>query len=286
MVRPNFSRARVADLDTFEGHIQNLIDNIPERKTVDLQPLFFRLTLDSATEFLLGESVHSLSSGDLPQEIDFGYQFDYAQTGLTKRTRLGPFYWTHRDAKFDYACKFCHDLVDRFVYKALEKRQMEAVDVTGEVSNSGEKRGKYVFINELAKQTDDPITLRNEAMNILIAGRDTTASLLSNLFVMLAKHPHVWAKLRNEVLELDGRMPDYETLRGMRYLKFVLNEGRFAHPYRNYSPHPQKSTKSTLQPSASTPPSPPTTVSPTKPPRSPSAAVPTGSPQSSSRKTH
>ncbi len=27
---------------------------------MDLQPLFFRLPLDSATEFLLGESVHSL----------------------------------------------------------------------------------------------------------------------------------------------------------------------------------------------------------------------------------
>src|SRR5271168_1180502 len=100
MVRPNFSRAQVADLDTFESHIQNLIGNIPVGETVDLQPLFFRLTLDSATEFLLGESVHSLSSGNLPQDKDFGYQFDYAQTGLATRTRLGPFYWTHRDAKF------------------------------------------------------------------------------------------------------------------------------------------------------------------------------------------
>jgi len=227
MIRPNFSRAQVADLDTFESHIQNLISNIPVGETVDLQPLFFRLTLDSATEFLLGESVYSLSSGDLPQEKDFGYQFDYAQTGIAKRTRLGPLYWTHRDAKFDYACKFCHSLVDRFVYKALEQRHTKSVHMTGAGADFGtdEKPGKYVFINELAKQTNDPITLRNEAMNILIAGRDTTAGLLSNLFVMLAKHPRVWTKLRNEVLELNGRSPEYETLRGMRYLKFVLNEG-------------------------------------------------------------
>lgn len=58
------------------------------------------------------------------------------------------------------------------------------------------------------------------------------------LYSKVAKHPHVWAKLHNEVLELDGRMPDYETLRSMRYLKFVLNEGRIAHPYCNCSPYP------------------------------------------------
>lgn len=195
---------------------------------MDLQPLFFRLTPDSASEFLLGESVHSLSSGNVPREEDFGYQFDYPQSGLATRTRLGPLYWTHRDAKFDYACNFCHDLVDRFVYKALEQRHTKLVHMTGAGSDfdSYEKEGKYVFVKELSKHTGDPITLRNEAMNILIAGRDTTASLLSNLIVMLTKHPHVWTMLRNEVLELNGKIPDYETLRGMRYLKFVLNESQ------------------------------------------------------------
>jgi cytochrome P450 len=227
MVRPNFSRAQAADLDTFESHIQNLIDNIPVGETVDLQPLFFRLPLDSATEFLLGESVHSLSSGNVPREEDFRYQFDYAQSGLATRTRLGPLYWTHHDAKFDYACKFCHDLVDRFIDKALEQRRTKSVHMTGDGSDfdSYEKEGKYVFIKELAKQTGHSITL-NEAMNILVARRDTMASLLSNLFAMLAKDPQVWTKLRNEVLELNGKIPDYETLRGMRYLKFVLNEGQ------------------------------------------------------------
>lgn len=92
--------------------------------------------------------------------------------------------------------------------------------------DSDEKKGKYVLNDELAKQTDDPITLRHEDMNILMAGRDTTASLLSNLFVILAKHPHVWTKLRHELLELNGNIPDDETLSGMKYLKYVLNEGR------------------------------------------------------------
>lgn len=64
MLRPNFVRSQVADLDTFETHIQHLIEAIPrDGSTVDLQDLFFRLTIDSATEFLFGESTLCLAPG-------------------------------------------------------------------------------------------------------------------------------------------------------------------------------------------------------------------------------
>jgi hypothetical protein len=62
MIRPNFIRSQVADLDTFETHISHLIDAIPrDGSTVDLQELFFSLTMDSATEFLFGKSTNTLT---------------------------------------------------------------------------------------------------------------------------------------------------------------------------------------------------------------------------------
>lgn len=64
LIRPNFTRSQVADLDTFETHIQHLISAIPlDGSTVDLQPLFFSLTMDSATEFLFGKSTSCLAPG-------------------------------------------------------------------------------------------------------------------------------------------------------------------------------------------------------------------------------
>ena len=79
LVRPNFTRSQVADLDTFETHIQKLISKIPkDGSTVDLQTLFFQLTLDSATEFLFGESVSSLSSTEGSVQEQFGKMFDLA----------------------------------------------------------------------------------------------------------------------------------------------------------------------------------------------------------------
>lgn len=64
LIRPSFTRTQVADLDTFETHVQHLIGAIPrDGSTVDLQALFFSLTMDSSTEFLFGTSTNCLAPG-------------------------------------------------------------------------------------------------------------------------------------------------------------------------------------------------------------------------------
>lgn len=50
LLRPNFARSLVGDLEVFESHISKMISKIPQDgSTVDLQDLFFKLTLDSGT---------------------------------------------------------------------------------------------------------------------------------------------------------------------------------------------------------------------------------------------
>ncbi|ELR02562.1 hypothetical protein VC83_08941 [Pseudogymnoascus destructans] len=230
LVRPSFARVHVADLETLESHIQHLIAKMPrDGSTIDLQPLFYQLTLDSATEFLMGESVDILRSPPGSEQQLFGEAFDFAQKELNLRLRLGPFVWFYRNRKFDTACVRVHNFIDKFVAKALEfRRQSQA---SGKTNVEDEKqKGKYIFMNELALATDDPIQIRSEILNILLAGRDTTAGLLSNTFHVLARRPDVWAKVKHEVDQLEGKRPDYETLRSMRYLKHVLNESLRLYP--------------------------------------------------------
>src|SRR5438045_7830702 len=118
MVRPNFTRSQVADLDTFETHIQHLIQKLPrDGSTVDLQPLFFQLTFDSATEFLFGESVNILQSPEGSEQQIFAAAFDFGQAELSIRSRLGPYVWLYRNRKFDEACKTVHKFVDKFVLR-------------------------------------------------------------------------------------------------------------------------------------------------------------------------
>lgn len=67
----------------FEKHIGQLIQVIPrDGSTVDLQDLFFRSTLDIATEFLFGESNNSLAlSAESDRYTKFGKAFNYFQNG-------------------------------------------------------------------------------------------------------------------------------------------------------------------------------------------------------------
>ncbi|KAG9227957.1 putative cytochrome P450 alkane hydroxylase [Amylocarpus encephaloides] len=222
LIRPSFTRSQVADLDTFEAHIKQLLAKIPrDGTTFDLQPLLFKLTLDSATEFLFGESVNSLSSAVGSEQERVGKAFDFAQSKLALRIRMGNLSFLQGGREFTKACKEVHEFFDEIVRKQLEKT--EPKDAEKSIDSPG-KKGKYRFLDELIKSTRDPKQLRDELLNILLAGRDTTASLLSNTIHALVRNPKVWRNLRAEINGLDGAKPDYETLRNLKYLKYVLNE--------------------------------------------------------------
>ena len=59
LIRPQFIKDRLSDLDIFEELVQILIKNLSEAPEVDMLDMFFKYTLDAATHFLLGTSVDS-----------------------------------------------------------------------------------------------------------------------------------------------------------------------------------------------------------------------------------
>ncbi len=218
MLRPNFIKEQVADLQAFESHIQDLFKLIPrDGSTVDLQPLFFRFTLDSATEFLFGHSVLSLQE---TKESDqrFGDAFNYSLGELSLRFRLGPFRVFRRNKKASEAFAICRAYVDQFVDRAMQHRQNHRNKVP---EYDG---GKILFLQELAKATDSKDRIRDELLNILIAGRDTTASLLSHALFEISRKPHVWKALQKEISLLNGKPPTYDQLRDLKYLKYSIQE--------------------------------------------------------------
>jgi cytochrome P450 len=83
------------------------------------------------------------------------------------------------------------------------------------------------FTDSLSRFTDDRTVIRDQLFGTLVAARDTTAATLSWLFYEFAFHPHVYEKLRNEVLNTLGPdgTPTYEDLKRMNYMQNCLNEG-------------------------------------------------------------
>ena len=129
-------------------------------------------------------------------------------------------YWLLNSSEFKSCNSKVHKFAEYYVNKALELSHEEL-----------EKQQGYVFLYELAKQTRDTKVLRDQLLNILVAGRDTTAGLLSFVFFELARNPRVFAKLREEVEEKfgvgeDARVEEisFESLKLCEYLKAVLNE--------------------------------------------------------------
>lgn len=93
LIRPQFIKDRVSDLDTFEKHVSILIPLLRGHgEEVDVKDLFFRLTLDAATDFLLGRSVESLQQGETEFALAFAeiqrYQNQFARAGYELFTIL------------------------------------------------------------------------------------------------------------------------------------------------------------------------------------------------------
>jgi cytochrome P450 len=83
LIRPTFSIAHIENEAAFNVHVENLIKLLPtDGSTVDLQPLFGRLDLDSSTELIFGESVASLTTDSLVDPHNFQAAFTEAQKGM------------------------------------------------------------------------------------------------------------------------------------------------------------------------------------------------------------
>lgn len=232
MLRPQFAREQVAHVKSLEPHIQTFAKHVRYAKggVIDLQELFFRLTVDASTEFLFGESVYSLREEKIgevpPSDMDgragFAEAFNTSQAYLSTRSYLQMFYFFVNGKAFKQSCRDVHKFASFYVDKAL--------NATPEEIEAKSKDG-YIFLYELAKQTRDRKILQDQLLNILVAGRDTTAGLLSFTFYELARNPEIFAKLKKEIYDNFGSGDDvnfeeitFESLKKCEYLKFVLNE--------------------------------------------------------------
>ncbi|KXT00375.1 hypothetical protein AC578_3335 [Pseudocercospora eumusae] len=220
MLKPQFDKSQVTELEQFERHVAKLLALIPDAgSTIDLQPLFHRLTMDTSTEFLTGTSANSLDAEDEASQeaTDFVTAFELAMEEGTLHARLGKLYNLFPHPAARRANALSRGFIQKWVDRALKNKAERA-----EKAKKGEQ---YVFIDELVKHDEvDRTRALNETMNILLAGRDTTATLLSHLFFNLAREPEVWSKLLAEIDELNGELPSYEKLRDMKYLRYCTQE--------------------------------------------------------------
>ncbi|KAG1875454.1 cytochrome P450 [Suillus subalutaceus] len=248
MTRPFFNKDRISHFDIFDKHAEDAISQLKIRLRdgypVDFQDMVSRFTLDSATDFLFGKNVCSLSTGLIyppssPRSKDvafanhpadkFAHAFSDAQIATAYRGRFGSAwrlseFWTDRVKKH---MGTCYEFIDPILKEALEKNKMlkENIDEKADAKDRDVKEGE-TLLDHLVNYTEDPVVIRDEILNIMIAGRDTTAATLTFVIYMLAQNPDVLRRLREEILSKVGssRRPTYDDVRDMKYLRAVINE--------------------------------------------------------------
>ena len=189
LLRPSFAKTQIQTFQTLEKHFQILLQAIVDTgPVVDLQTLFHLYTMDTATEMLTGKSIQSLH--EQGQETkDFLRDWDTATARQQFLLLAGPVGHWFPDSKAAKAVQRVQNYYDSLVTLALEQ------------SAPRKEQDNYIFLQALAKQTRDRKVLRDQTIAALTGGRDTTASLLSNVCYMLARNDSVWVSLRAEALK-------------------------------------------------------------------------------------
>lgn len=223
LLRPSFAKSEMNDTQLFETHCQCFLQMLPaDGVAIDLQELLSHLTMDTATDLLFGSSTGSLAmSGDsearrFSSAADIALNAVWRDVSVKSLSRL----LDRQDSKS--AREYLHKTVDHYVQKALKKRPegFKGVHPRAEI----DKGRRYVFLEHLTESTKDADTLRDQSLSALFGGRETTASLLSNLLYVLARRPDVWGKLRTEALHLCDQSLDQETMKKAPYLSQCVSE--------------------------------------------------------------
>ncbi|KAI1817441.1 cytochrome P450 [Poronia punctata] len=227
LIRPMFIKDRVSDLATFDRWATALISKLPPSgQTVDIMDLLYRMTLDVTTDFLFGGSCNSL---DNPRS-EFARAFNDVQAIQMMLTAVGPFHVLVPRWRYYRAIAKIDEFVMPYIERALAVPQEELAKLS---SSSPD----FTFLHSIVQYTRDPKILRDQIVAVLLAGRDTTAATLSWCFYQISHYPEKYARLREEVLSTVGRdrAPTYDDLKGMTYMRHVLNETLRLYPAVPYN---------------------------------------------------
>lgn len=180
------------------------------------------------TELVLGYSVDfqdpllrsSLSGVNASDPVKFALNIDAGSSWISRRAVFGKWYWLCQSRDFNRSCKEIHDYIDWFVQLELSRK------VKLQAKETESARPHFVLLEELSKITQDPLVLRNETLNLIPAGRNTTAALLGWVFYFLSRQPSTYDKLREAVLNDLGAsgVVDSTKLLSCQYLQWCLKE--------------------------------------------------------------
>ncbi len=185
--------------------------------TFDLHAEMMRLTFR-----IVGLTLFSTDVDDDASEVGpaLDYAMHWANEHVESFLSLPPAFPTPANVKFKRAKK----TLDRVVNTMITSRRAASApgdDLLGMLMSAVDEDGTHMSDQQL----------RDELITMVLAGHETTANLLSWTFVLLARHPEIAEKVREEARAVLGdRDPNLDDVKSLSYARMVLDEGLRLYP--------------------------------------------------------
>lgn len=221
LIQPVFQRSNITTMlpkmVTAGEHMLLRWQQLGDKAEVNLSDEMMRLTLEVITQTMFSTSV----LGDVEKishALEVGLR--YALYTVSNPLALPLFIPTATNLNFKKACS----VLDDVIFEMVARRRKQ---------NSSQEDLLDMLLNAHDENTGERMSdqqIRDEVITIFTAGHETTANLLTWTLYLLAKHPHVLNKLRDELQSLNGRTPSVEDMQSLVYTRAVLNESMRLRP--------------------------------------------------------
>ncbi|CAL5422270.1 unnamed protein product [Camellia sinensis] len=217
-----------------ERLVEKLKTNALNGSAVNMEEIFSQLTLDVIGLALFNYNFDSLTT-DSPV-IDAVYTA--LKEAEARSTDLLP-YW-----KINALCKIIpRQIKAEKAVTLIRKTVEELINKCKEIVESeGERINEEEYVNETdpsilrfllaSREEVSSIQLRDDLLSMLVAGHETTGSVLTWTAYLLSKDPSSLSKAQEEVDRvLQGRSPTYEDIKNLKFLTRCINESLRLYPH-------------------------------------------------------
>jgi len=213
---PMFKKDKIVEMTpTFVKKSKLFMDLLKKQNLnnpVDMHNIYMRYTLEALGEITFGLNFEFLSETEFPRWLD------QVQLMLVYLITI-PFY---RIAKANEYRRILKD-IDKVLYDIINKKRKEPEGQTDIIS-------QFMSLRDSNGKPYTDKWIRDIIFNFMIAGRDTTATLLTWTTYFLAKHPQILEKAINDVKKLNGKDPNNQNIKELKYLDYVFQESMRLRP--------------------------------------------------------
>ncbi|KAJ3194544.1 hypothetical protein HK101_002496 [Irineochytrium annulatum] len=208
--------------------VAKLLEAADTGTSIDLHQYFHNFTLDSFGRIGFGDDFGCLDTPADPPP--FARAFDSALEILVMRFinlfwRTTETLWPGKPSLKDHI-----KVIDEFAMERIRLRREK-------IEKGGQREGRDLLdlFMEVRREDGEPLSdqqLRDVILNMILAGRDTTAQALSWTFLELTRNPWIVAGIREEVQRVLGakRIPTFDEIPKLKYCNAVFMETMRLHP--------------------------------------------------------